>query len=362
MNIFKKRVFDLLAVGVILFSLPSMEVKRKENKPARKVILMIGDGMGIAQAYAAWTVNHGFLNMFSCPFTGLCLTSSAGDYITDSAAGATAFATGEKTKNGYLSMDTAGHPLTTIVEIAEQRRLATGLVATSALTHATPAAFVSHQMGRNDYENIAADFLKTDVDVLIGGGADHFRKRKDGKDLTAELARKGYALAFSIEEADKVTAGKLAAFTAAEHTPKFSEGRGNMLPRAVEIALRLLSQDKNGFFLMVEGSQIDWGNHANDADYVINETMDFDRAVGVALDFARKDGNTLLVILADHESGGLTITGGNVKNAEVKTHFSTHDHTPVPVPVYAYGPGAEKFTGVYENTEVFRKIKSFLGI
>jgi alkaline phosphatase len=361
MDTIRKRLVVIIAMAVLIPALSSFTPMGTKPRKAKNIILMIGDGMGVAQMYAAWTMNHRMLNMTTCPFTGLSLTYSADDYITDSAAGATAMSTGEKTKNGYLAVDTAGKPLKTILEIAEEKNLATGLVSTSAITHATPAGFIVHEKLRDDYESIAADFLKTDIDVFIGGGADHFRKRKDNRDLTKELAAKGYQLAFSIEEAAKFQKGKLAALTAPEHNPKMSDGRGNMLSEATQTALNILSKNSNGFFLMVEGSQIDWGNHANDEHYVIDETIDFDHAVGVALDYARKNENTLVIIIADHESGGMTITNGKLYDATVKAEFSTHFHTAVPVPVYAFGPGAEMFTGVYENTSIFQKMMRAYG-
>ncbi len=361
MDTTKRKITAIFFVALLMPFMMALKPLEKKHKKAKNIILLIGDGMGIAQMYAAWTVNHQMLNMVTCPFTGMSITFSIDDYITDSAAGATALSTGQKTKNGYLGVDSTGKNLKTILEFAEDHDLATGLVSTSAITHATPAGFIAHQSGRDDYEEIATDFLKTDIDVFIGGGADHFKSRKDHRDLTKELAAKGYQLAFSIEEAKAVEKGKLAAWTAPVHNVYHSEGRGEMLPIASQTAINILSKNKNGFFLMIEGSMIDWANHANNEKNMIEETIDFDNAVGVALDFAKKDGNTLVIIIADHESGGLTLTGGNLKNNTVKTEFSTRFHTSIPVPVYAFGPGAEIFTGVYQNTAVFEKMMSIYG-
>jgi alkaline phosphatase len=129
-----------------------------------------------------------------------------------------------------------------------------------------------------------------------------------------------------------------------------------MLPDASGKAIEILSMNKKGFFLMIEGSQIDWAGHTNSADTLIDETLDFDKTIGRVLDFAEKDGHTLVVITADHETGGVTIVDGDKKSRTVKLSFSTTDHTAVMVPVYAFGPGAEKFTGIYDNTELFYKI------
>jgi alkaline phosphatase len=134
-----------------------------------------------------------------------------------------------------------------------------------------------------------------------------------------------------------------------------SKGRGDILPDATIMALKLLKKNRNGFFLMVEGSQIDWGGHDNDLNYVLNEVLDFDRAVGKALEFAAKDGNTLVIVTADHETGGLGLTGGSILKGEVQGSFILKDHTATMVPVFAFGPGAEIFTGVQDNTNIFKK-------
>jgi alkaline phosphatase len=158
------------------------------------------------------------------------------------------------------------------------------------------------------------------------------------------------------------TSGKLAAFTAPGHNPNMLEGREEMLPRATGKALELLSQNENGFFIMIEGSQIDWGGHANDQDYVVTETLDFYAAVKVALDFAEQNGETLVVVTADHETGGMVVLNGDYEKRTVQTEFTTGGHTGIMIPVYAYGPGAEMFTGIYDNTDFKSKFMSALGM
>jgi alkaline phosphatase len=323
----------------------------------KNIILMVGDGMGLAQVYAAMTANKGNLHLKRCRHIGFSKTNSADDYITDSAAGATALACGHKTYNGAIAVDTLKNKLTTILEMAEEEGYATGLVATCDITHATPASFIAHQPHRNMYEEIAADFLKTDIDLFIGGGKKRFTQRKDNQDLTVQLAKKGYQLAYSLDEISRVKSGKLAAFLADEHLPKMTQGRGEMLLQSSLKAVELLSQNEHGFFLMIEGSQIDWGGHAKDANYVVTETLDFDKVIGAMLDFADRNPNTLVIITADHETGGLTLNDGNIAKGEVKVAFTSHEHTAIPVPVYAYGVKSEEFCGFYENTEIFYKMK-----
>lgn len=329
--------------------------QQSEEHP-KNVILMIGDGMGLPDVYAAMSVSETPLNIERCNVTGLQKTYSFDKYITDSGAAGTALATGTKTNNGSIGVDHEGKPVKSILKFAEENGLATGLVSTSALTHATPASFIANQSSRGSYEEIAKDFLKTDVDVIIGGGYDHFGKRSDNINLLDSLRLKGYEVDSSLDQVTASQAQKLAGFTAAIHNPYRLKGRGDMLPLSTGKAIEILSKNKKGFFLMVEGSQIDWAGHANAADTLIDETLDFDKAVGVALDFAAKDGNTLVVITADHETGGVTITEGDKNTRMIKLSFSTKDHTAVMVPVYAFGPGAQKFEGINDNIDIFKKI------
>lgn len=322
---------------------------------------MIGDGMGTAQIAAAMTANNGKLFLSNCKYAGFCTTHSSEDYVTDSAAGATALACGIKTYNAAIGVDDNKNPIKTILEKAIDKKMGTGLVSTSAITHATPAAFIAHQPHRNMYEEIAADFLKADIDVFIGGGYDHFTKRKDGRNLATELEQKGYTVLQDLHKIKNFKSGKLAGLTAPEHNGRVSE-RKDMLQIATQTAVNVLSAKKNGFFLMVEGSQIDWGGHANDLTYIIEETLDFDKAIGMVLEFAAKDKNTLVVITADHETGGLTLVKGDINKGTLKAEFSTGKHTGVMVPIFAFGPGAEEFTGFLDNTNIPKKIEKLMGL
>ncbi len=330
------------------------------KKAPKNVILMIGDGMGIAQVYAGMTANGGnlFLQNFKC--VGFSKTYSSDQYVTDSAAGGTALSAGKKTYNGAIGVDSEKSGIPNIREFAEKAGKATGVVSTSAITHATPASFVAHQPQRSMYEEIAADFLKTGIDVFIGGGYKHFSQRKDGRNLISELKKKGYQVLTDIDSIGNVGSGKLAGLTASEHTGRVKE-RGDMLQKATKTALNILSQDKDGFFLMVEGSQIDWGGHQNDMSYIVEEMLDFDRTIGVALEFAARNKETLIVITADHETGGLALLNGDLSTGMVKGGFSTGSHSGVVVPVFAFGPAAEKFTGFIQNTDIPNTIRKLIG-
>jgi len=325
------------------------------KKRPKNIILFIGDGMGVAQVFSGMTVN-GSLNMEQMPFIGFSKTQSADNYVTDSAAGGTAISTGKRTYNGAIGVDVNGENLTTILEYSERNGKATGLVSTSAITHATPASFIAHQPKRSMYEEIAADFMNTDIDVFIGGGGDFFTKRVDGRNLVLELNEKGYRVGYNIDEIAEVNNGKLAVLTAVGHNAGYRD-RGEMLTKSTSKAIEVLNNaDSKGFFLMVEGSQIDWGGHQNDASYVTGEVLDMDKALAEALKFAIEDRRTLVLVTADHETGGMTVNNGDPAKGSVKTGFTTGSHTAVMVPVFAFGAGASEFVGIYDNTEIFEKM------
>lgn len=352
----------LLIVPIVFAGDPGNRSKKSKVKHPRNIILLIGDGMGTSQVYAGYTAKKGIMNITGMPVSGFSVTYSASDYITDSGAGGTALATGVKTNNYSIGVDEKGQPVKTILELAEQKGLSTGLVATSTITHATPASFIAHTTNRSKYADIAFDFLHTDIDVFIGGGYNHFARRSDSLNLIDSLKARGYSVARNLKDVDLPSTPRLAALLADEHMPSIAKGRGNMLPEATEMALKILKRNKQGFFIMIEGSQIDWGGHDNDVSYVVNEMVDFDNAVGKALQFAAKDGETLVIVTADHETGGFGITGGNLATGDVQGSFLAKDHTATMVPVFAYGPGSQLFTGVQQNTDIFKKCVKLLGL
>lgn len=324
----------------------------------QNVILMIGDGMGVSHIFSALTANRGVLYMSSITNIGFQNTYSLTNYITDSAAAGTALSTGKKTYTGAIGVDENKKPIENIREKFEKRGMATGVVSTSSVTHATPAAFVAHNEHRNNYEEIAADFLKTDIDVFIGGGYDNFAKREDGKNLIEELENKGYKVETTIDEVSKVTQGKLAGLIAPGHTAQASERQAGTLEIATQTAIDILDNNEKGFFLMVEGSQIDWAGHNNHTGYLVRETIDFDRAVGEALRYAATHKNTLVIVTADHETGGFAVNNGNMEKGKVQGAFTSTNHTPLMVPVMAYGSGSIIFRGFYDNTDIPKKIMS----
>lgn len=325
----------------------------KTRKP-KNIILMIGDGTGLVHLYAAYTAKGGHLNIYDyAKAIGLSLTASFDDYITDSAAGATAISAGKKTRNGMIGMGPDSSTVKTLSEEAFEKGFSTGAVVTCELPHATPASFYAHQPSRKMYRQIAADMTRNPAaTILIGGGLPYFD--------TIALKQAGYKVSVGAQAMENNTGDRQICFSDTLKQPLPAPLRGPWLQRGSMHAINQLSKNKKGFFLMIEGSQIDWGAHNNDSAHTLAEAIDFDDAAGAVLEWAKKDKNTLVIITADHECGGLTLHGFNPKTQTPAMHFSSGHHTAEPVPVYAFGPGAEHFGGVYQNTEIYFKIRQLL--
>jgi alkaline phosphatase len=329
----------------------------------KNVIFLIGDGMGLPQITGAMYMNNNKTVFERFKNIGFHKSHSSDNLVTDSAAGATSFASGVKTYNGAIGVNSRKEPVPTLLEKAEQKGMATGLVASSSIVHATPAAFIAHVESREDYEDIALGFLDTPVDIFIGGGLDYFARRKDQRDLVTELTAKGYEITNffnqEIYDLDITTKKNIGYFTANSEPLPVSEGRDYLMPASKKAIDFLDERSPNGFFLMIEGSQIDWGGHANDATYVVSELQDFEKVIDAVLDFAKRDKTTLVVVTADHETGGFAVQPGSRLN-DIKVAFTTKSHTALMIPVFAEGPGAEAFRGIYENTAIYEKLKAAL--
>lgn len=359
----KKALFLFTILALLVGCTNQCANKTECSKPrkVKNVIFMIGDGMGLNQLYAGMTANGGNLNIERCTHIGLAKTYSANSYITDSAAGGTALATGNKTNNGMIGMNADSVAVKSILTMAEESGMATGLVATVRITHATPAAFYAHQISRNMYEEIAADMLTSGVDFFVGGGRNNFEVRKDSLNYSDSLRNANYNIVYSINSVEAPVLLPFGALCANSDMPKASE-RGNFLPDAVDLAIKSLDARREGFFLMVEGSQIDYQSHGNNTEGVVDEVLDFDRAIRIALDFAERDGETLVVITADHETGGMTIMNGSYNDSTITAQFNTGGHTGTMVPIYSFGPQANQFTDIMENTDIPSRIKTALGL
>ena len=299
----------------------TVSVEEPSGRKVKNIIYMIGDGMGLEQISAAWVCNGGKLNLDNFNVTGLIRTWSANRLVTDSAAAGTALATGHKTNNGMVGVTPDGTPVKSLAEEAMEKGKKAGTAVTCRINDATPAAFFSHSESRNNQEDIVAQFAESGIDFLAGGGIRYWQNRKDGSDIVEEVMAKGYAFATTKEEMMAVQEGPVIALMADQELD-YSLDRGDILPSAVAKAIELMDNRK-GFFLMVEGSMIDDGGHSNKAGITMEEIFDFDRAVGVALEWAAKDGETLVIVTADHATGGMTLLGGSIGEKSIKVNYST---------------------------------------
>jgi len=362
-----KKILVLL-LGITLMACTTAESQQSPPEKPKQIILLIGDGMGLSAVSTGFY--YGDQPSVFTRFTqiGLQQTSSAKEKVTDSAASGTALATGTKTYNGAVGVDTTKTPHQNIAEIVAGMGWSTGVIATSTISHATPASFYAHVPQRGMEDEIAAQLLDSDIDFFAGGGLSKFVARADSVDLLSLAAEKGFVIdTEQLPEAGSLEADKKYGFLMSMGgMPRMTQERGDFLPDATSLAIGHLSQNPEGFFLMVESSQIDWAGHANDVDYLVGEMLDFEKTIAAALDYADKDGNTLVVVTADHETGGFTLgpkTGaisGYGNYADLGPVFATGNHSATLIPVFAYGPGAENFQGVYQNTEIFHKMKALV--
>ena len=349
------------------------------SEKAKNIILLISDGMSLSQVSSYRLLKGGpneRIAVDKFPISGIVLTHSQDAIVTDSASSATAFSTGKKTNNGALGLDQDNQVLENFTEIIDKYGYVSSLISTSEITHATPAAYASHVDLRWKTDEISLQMMDSDVMTILGGGRHFFMpeeiggKRSDEVNLLEEIKTSHTILTkkTDMDNFDHSNKGKVVGLFADEalrdtDTPEnhsLEPTSSEMLNFAIKRSEQFNSSGCNGFFVMVEGSQVDWAGHANNLDYLKREMEDFDEAVRTALDFAKNNQETLVIVTADHETGGLLIepaTPTNYTSPEVKFSFNTGigygSHTGVPVPVYAYGPGAINFTGTLDNTDIF---------
>lgn len=330
------------------------------------IILFIGDGMGVSQITAAKTVK-GSLHIEKFQQVSLVTTNSANRYVTDSAAAGTAIATGNKTNNGMVAVSPDTLTCKTVLEHAEEAGLSTGLVVTSEVTNATPATFSSHVASRGNQTEIARQIALSGVDVLFGGGLGYFLPqsadsslRHDDENLLG-LFDKEYTVISTAAGLDSLTDSSKAIGLFYRSSPPPIHNRSYSLAELTAKAIDILSRNSSGFFLMVEGSQIDWEGHSNNSDGIIAELIDFDDAVGVGYDFAVTNGNTLIIVTADHETGGYTVNNGSIADKKITDgRFTTTWHTGTMVPFFCCGPGSDSFQGIFDNTKIGTTLIDFV--
>jgi alkaline phosphatase len=345
-------VFLILFISIQLFG-------ETPTRP-KNIIIMIGDGMGVNYVSTEVLRNpHSPFREFS--YSGFSVTCSADKLITDSAAGATALLSGYRTNNGHVGSDTSGINLKSIFDYSREKNYVSGIVVTSGITHATPAALYANVKSRKEEFDIADQLIESNVDVFIGGGRKFFLPieingiREDGINLLKELNKFGYSYFedyASLNESK--TTNKIAALLEVDALPPASK-RDYSLGDLTKIAIDNLKKNESGFILLVEGSQIDWAGHDNNTDYAISEMTDFAKSVKVCLDFAKEDKHTLVLVTADHETGGMSIKKGSL-DGNFELGWTHKSHTAEMVPVFTEGPGAELFKGINDNFEIGRKL------
>ena len=330
----------------------------KKNARIKNVIVLIGDGMGLEQISTGWTLNGGHLNLDNFPVAGYSRTWASDRLVTDSSAGGTGISSGIKTKYGYIGVDDDGRPVESLLHYAQSLGKKTGVTVTCRINDSTPADFVCHSTDRHEEEAIAAQYVGCGVDFLSGGGLKFWTERSDGRNLVDEMKGLGYTFVDDLEGVRSFKGGKfLGLFAPLDMDPVLD--RGPVLRETARKAIEVLD-NKKGFFLMIEGSQIDDWAHRNKVGHMAEELFEFDKIIGDVLEFAQKDGHTLVIVAADHATGGLTLIDGSLEERKVSVHFSTKGHNGIIVPVFAYGPHAEDFVGVYENAELSRRIKALM--
>lgn len=348
------------------------EPDKTGESEVRNLIFMIGDGMGLAHvsmmmiegAYAPTAFDR-------MQNVALVSTYSANNRVTDSAAAGTALATGTKTDNGHLGETADGRALESMIARAWKRGMPTGLVVTCKVQHATPGAFYAHVPGRNRYDLISQQLAQSRLDVVFGGGKTEMTAPDStGCSAAERLTRSGCRVIYDWSDAEDVRSGRVAGLFADDHMPSMLNGRGDYLPQATRKALEILENNAaaagKGFILMIEGSQIDFESHANNTSGILAEVRDFEAAVSAAMRFVDNHPGTLLVVTADHETGGLSIPSGKsdftAAESGIEYKYGTGSHTGILVPAYFYGTGAERINGILDNTELSNSLMDILGL
>ncbi|MCD8071575.1 MAG: alkaline phosphatase [Alistipes sp.] len=331
--------------------MPTFESDGAQGR-VKNIIFFIGDGMGLAQVCAAETANRGNLTILNIPTIGLQKTTSLDYYNTDSAAAATARFTGTKTENGMIATLPDGRTLDHAAQLFSPTGRRIGIVSTGDITDATPAANYARAADRNDSEGISSQ-IDERIYLLAGSNTEPFTQRSDGRNLFDELSRRGFDI---ISCADSLSLVSRATICIDERFGEYlTLDRIGFLAEVTRDAIQRLDSD-NGFYLMVESAKIDYGGHAGHLPSVVVETLALDLAVAQALRFADADGQTLVVVTGDHETGGLSLLDGDHGMGYIKGSFSSDDHTGIMLPVFSYGVGSQLFRGVYPNTAIIGKM------
>lgn len=323
----------------------------------KNVIFLIGDGMGLTQIVAGAYANKG-LTTLKMNYIGLQQNNALDAFTTDSAAGGSALATGERHDNRHISMSPEGEPYPSLSDYFHDRGYSVGVLTLGNAVDATPTAFYGHSVERDNADELTRYLTNGRLDLLCGSGIREFTRRQDGVDLVGEL-KKEYNFVRSVDQIN-AKKGKVICIDEAMDDAA-EESNLTLLADATRASIaKLRERSDKGFFLMVEGAKIDYAGHSRCLPGSIIEMLSFDLAVAEALKFADSNGETLVVVTADHETGGLVVVDGDERTGRVMGVYISDDHTPAMLPVFAYGPGADKFIGSYMNTEIARRIRSLV--
>ena len=388
--------YNIIAIAMLAIFCAASCCNTADKPQVKNVIYLIGDGMGFGAVTSLLLSEDEATGFEEAHVIGLSETCSANNYVTDSAAGGTALATGTRTNNGYVGADPDGNQLTSVLRKAQTMGKKTAIVVNTTLTEATPGAFYGGVTSRKMVYDIAKQFTESGVDLAIGGGLDHFIGRPDSLDLTATLIEKGYDVYLNWETVLKTDSDKFVGILPLYDLHRREENNGTAsaaegqevclaaqlaamnedataihlseptvyLEKATAKALDVLSRNnKDGFFLMIESAIIDGYGHNNDSDGMIVEMKEFNCTLRQMIAYVNEHPETLLVVTADHETGGTGVyynghTPGN--EGPIKLNFSTSGHTGTVVPIFAYGAGAENFAGIMKNTDIPKKIEALM--
>ena len=357
----KKNILLLMLLPLLSYAQWGRTTKKQQQPKTpevRNIIFVVGDGMGVAQVYTSVVAQRGDNSVFlRFPYTGFSRTYSHNRYTTDSGAGGSALMTGHKVENYHIALGPDGTHYPSFLTTA--KRLfgkAAGFVVTSSVLDATPASTYAHVTNRKLFDSISMQMAQCDFEVMVGGSLNHFKpeNRHDGFSPLDTLQARGYAMAYNTMELMSFKGRRICGLLSPNDPPKAMD-RGRWLTMGTMKAIETLNVSDNGFVLMVEGSQIDWACHNNDSAYLLAELADFEDMLTAVLDFAEQDGHTLVVVTADHETGGLSLLNGNIAEGQSQLSWSTGGHSGLMVPVFAYGPGAQHFTGIMQNVDFYNK-------
>ena len=351
------RRLSILAVLLLTIGVASAQ-------EVKNIIYLIGDGMGLSSV-SMMQVENGYNTTIFDQAENVALqkTYSADNRVTDSAASGTALATGYKTNNTFIGCTPDGVAVESLLDVAKAQGKATGVVVTTYLQHATPAAFYAHTESRHNYGIISEQLIGSSLDVAIGGGMGHFKERY-GDEAKAVIKNSGFTLVEDIAELQNQSGESRTLALLADW--EVGSNSGSYLADATSEALRLLEVrgEDNGFVLMVEGSLIDGMGHANNAEAQKLEMQSFMGAVEVAVEYAKAHEGTLVVVTADHETGGLSIVSAdanfNLSEQGVEYRWTTNGHSGVMIPIYLYGTANEFINSIVENVDIAKRLKSLI--